>query len=189
MREMGSDHRSDHQTEGVRRPGVAEFLLRYEVEFIINSFMGWVYEITCVWLVFHYYADRGVMTLPLIPIYAFGGFLLLLFVRKIKNTAALFVVSFFVTTVFELISSYVLEWIYGYYFWTYSGWPLSIMDRSCVFTSLIFAVMAVFYFKVTHPLTEKIYGKIKPVHAAVLDVLIAVPVLSDLFISLIREYS
>lgn len=189
MRDMESDRRGEQKNEGMRRPGVAEFILRYEVEFLINSFMGWVYEVACVWFVFHYYADRGVMTLPLIPIYAFGGILLLLLLRKIKNPAALFAISFLVTTVFEIISSYVLEWIYGYYFWTYSGWPLSIMDRSCVLTSLIFALMAVFYFKVTHPLTEKIYGKIKPVHAAVLDVLIAVPVLSDLIISLIREYS
>lgn len=135
-------------------------VFRYVFEFVTAGFAGWIYEVVTVWVMWHYFDNRGLLHLPIIPIYAVGAFLLLIIIRKKINPVLLFVAAFVITTVFELGASYLLEFIFHKQFWTYETWPLSILDRSSGVSSAIFGIMAVVYFYGLHPLSGKISEKL-----------------------------
>ena len=60
-------------------------LTEYLLMFFLASFIGWLYEIICVYVVFGKYLDRGVLHIPCCPIYGFGMLILFFIFRKRKN--------------------------------------------------------------------------------------------------------
>ena len=50
--------------------------MTYLIEFTVCAFCGWLYEEGLELAVNHAYADRGLLHLPVLPIYGFGGLLL-----------------------------------------------------------------------------------------------------------------
>lgn len=129
---------------------------RYVFEFAAAGFAGWIYEVATVWIMYRYYDNRGMLHLPVIPIYSVGAFILLVLLRKKRNPLFIFFFAMAVTTVFELGASYLLEFIFHEQFWTYENWYFSILDRSSLISSAIFGIMAVAYFYGLHPLSEKL---------------------------------
>lgn len=124
------------------------------IEFTLCSFCGWLFEEALELLINHAYADRGLLHLPLLPIYGFFGLILAaLFPRKLSS-AAVFCISALLTTGLELASSYLLERM-GYRPWDYSAWVLNYEGRISLFSSLIFGAMAVLLVKVIHPLMHR----------------------------------
>ena len=91
--------------------------------------------------------------------------------------------SALITTIFELGASYLLEFIFHRQFWTYEGWWGSILDRSCVISSLIFGVFAVIYFKILHPISGKLSRKMPYQACIILSILSILAVMTDLIIS------
>ena len=133
------------------------FVSKTMLQFLIASFVGWLYEVATVYCLFRTYYDRGVLHLPLCPIYGVGMLVLLLIFHRVKNTVVIFMGSVTVTTAVELAASYVLEHIYGYSFWTYEGWPLNFQNRVSLISSCIFGLMALLFFKIIRPVTDKLY--------------------------------
>ncbi|WP_303790545.1 putative ABC transporter permease [Ruminococcus flavefaciens] len=129
---------------------------RYVFEFAAAGFAGWIYEVATVWIMYRYYDNRGMLHLPVIPIYSVGAFILLVLLRKKRNPLFIFFFAMAVTTVFELGASYLLEFIFHEQFWTYENWYFSILDRSSLISSAIFGIMAVAYFYGLHPLSGKL---------------------------------
>ena len=147
---------------------------KYIFMFTLASFLGWCYEVACVWVLFRYYCNRGILHLPLCPIYGVGLLVLLFIFRKVKSPIVLFGGSFLVTTAIEYIASYVLQWILGYVPWTYAGWPLSIRDRISAVSSMIFGLLAVLFICLIKPKVEKLFeSKIKTEVAIAVYVILA----------------
>ena len=133
---------------------------RYVFEFTAAGFAGWIYEVATVWIMYRYFDNRGILHLPVIPIYSFGAFILLALLRRKRNPFFIFVTATVITTVFELAASYLLEFIFHEQFWTYKNWYFSIFDRSSLISSSIFGIMAVGYFYMLHPLSKKLSEKL-----------------------------
>ncbi len=130
--------------------------MTYAVEFTVCALCGWLYEEGLELAVYHAYADRGVLHLPLLPIYGFGGLLLVLLYRKRNAAWFVFVTAALVTTVLELAASYPLEWALGYLPWDYSAWICNFDGRISLLSSLIFGGLALLLVKVVHPLCRKL---------------------------------
>lgn len=124
----------------------------YMVEFAVCGLCGWLYEEGLELLVNHAYADRGVLHLPVLPIYGFGGLLVIVLFRKRNHWLWVFGLSTLATTVLELAASYPLERILGYLPWYYGAWPLNFEGRISVLSSLIFGALALLLVKAVHPL-------------------------------------
>lgn len=139
---------------------LSRILFRYVFEFMAAGFIGWIYEVITVAILYHKFVNRGMLHMPVCPIYAVGAFILLVLLRKRRNPVFVFVFSAAVTTLFELFVSYLLEFLFHRQFWTYEGWPLSILDRSCVISSAIFGAFAVIYFMVLHPFSGRLSEKL-----------------------------
>lgn len=135
------------------------FICRLAAEFTICCFAGWVYEILLYLLMYGYYQERGVLQLPLLPIYGFGGLALLALFRKKKDWAWVFFGSILLTTVLELGCSYLLEWIFGESLWDYSHWWLDFEGRISLPSSLIFGVMSLLLIKGLDPMMQKFQEK------------------------------
>ena len=131
------------------------WLCSYVVEFTVCALCGWLYEEGLELAVNHAYADRGVLHLPLLPIYGFGGLLVIFLFRKRNHWLWVFGMSTLATTVLELVASYPIERILGYLPWYYGAWPLNFEGRISVLSSLIFGALALLLVKAVHPLCRK----------------------------------
>lgn len=130
----------------------------YLIEFVACSFCGWLYEILLEFVVYHRYADRGILHFPICPIYGFFGLILLVIFRKKNDILTVFIGSTILTTLLELGASYLLESI-GYRPWDYSNWILHYEWRISLLSSLIFGALSVILIKAVHPIMRKIHEK------------------------------
>ena len=133
------------------------FVTEYLLLFALASCIGWLYEMVCVWLLYGYYFDRGVLHLPMCPIYGCGVLLLRLVLREVKNPFGIFLGSFLIASGVELAASYILEYGFHKILWSYEGWPLSFQDRISLVSSLIFGVMATVFIKLVKPPIDKLF--------------------------------
>ena len=163
---------------------LSQRIFRYVFEFVVAGLFGWVYEVVTVYILYHHFVNRGILHLPIVPIYAVGAFILLgLLGERDRHPVFVFVFSAVVTTAFELGASYLLEFIFHRQFWTYEGWWGSIQDRSSLVSSAIFGILAVGYFYWLHPLSGKLCNKLPKAVCIGFSVLAAGAVLTDLVIS------
>ena len=157
---------------------------RYTFEFMLAGFIGWLYEVITVWILWRYFDNRGMLHMPIVPIYAVGAFILLAVLReKKRNPVFVFLFSAIVTTIFELGASYLLEFIFHKQFWTYRSWKFSILDRSSLISSGIFGLFALLYFFVVHPMSGKLSEKLPKWFRIGFAVISTAAVLTDLIIS------
>lgn len=126
----------------------------YIMIFTVSSIIGWLYETILTSVRWGYFAERGFLQLPLCPIYGFGAIVLLLMFHHLKNSAVIFVVSTLVTTVIELVASYLLEYFLHMQLWTYKHWPLHFQGRISLWSSILFGALAVILIKVIYPLVK-----------------------------------
>ena len=157
---------------------------RYVFEFTAAGFAGWIYEVATVWVMYRYFDNRGMLHLPVIPIYSFGAFILLAVLKKKRDPLFIFVIAAAVTTVFELAASYLLEYIFHEQFWTYENWYFSILDRSSLISSSIFGIMAVGYFYLLHPFSKKLSEKLPEAVCLGTGLFLSAGLLTDAVISI-----
>ena len=127
--------------------------------FVIAAFAGWVYEELCVRIKYGAFSPRGMLDLPLLPIYGFGAWSLAVLLRRIRSVWLFFALSVVISSVFEYACSFLLELIFHKSFWTYSDWPLAVHDRISLISSIIFGLLAVMFIKVVLPFVRLIMRK------------------------------
>lgn len=135
------------------------FLTRFFLLFILAAFIGWAYEIGCVYVIFGFYFDRGVLHLPACPIYGFGMLTLYPIFRKVKNPLIIFAGSTLISTIVELVASLILEYRFNLELWSYIEWPLNYQGRVSAISSCIFGLMALLFMKIAVPAVRKLYSE------------------------------
>lgn len=160
-------------------------ILSYIIEFTVCAFCGWLYEEGLELLVNHAYADRGVLHLPLLPIYGFGGLLVIALFRKQQHPLFVFAVSTVATTALELAASYPLEKILGYLPWDYSGWWLHFDGRISLPSSLLFGMLALVLVNLVHPLCRRLSERWHPRLICTLGAVCAAAIASDFVVSVV----
>lgn len=150
------------------------------IEFVLYSFIGWVYETVLTSVVFGYFVDRGMLHLPICPIYGFCALALLLIFHKVKSVPVIFVLGTVLTTVAELAASYVLEWFTDERLWNYADWKFNFQGRIALGSSLIFGVLCVILIKLLHPAAVHILSKISGRKIKIAVVIVIVAIIADL---------
>ena len=129
---------------------------KYMLMFLLASFIGWLYEVICVYVVFGTYYDRGVLHIPCCPIYGFGMVILYFLFRKIRNPILIFIGNVIITTTVEYLTAIVLEYRFHRILWTYRGWPLNFQGRISAVSSCLFGIMALLFMKFIVPVIDRI---------------------------------
>lgn len=126
-------------------------------DFIAGGFTGWIYETVITSVYFHEFVNRGVLVIPVLPIYGlFAVFVVPLF-RKMRNPFLIGVTGAVLATLFELAGAFLTESLFGYRLWTYEHWPLNFFGgRISLISSLVFGALCVLFLKAIHPLGIKL---------------------------------
>ena len=111
----------------------------YFVNFIVFSFMGWVWEtVYCTFKTKHW-QNRGFLYGPVCPIYGTAAVTALIVFNfvPVLNTGSLaswkiFLICAAGSAVIEYTTSYVLEKIFHAVWWDYSKVPLNVNGRICL---------------------------------------------------------
>ena len=149
-------------------------ITEYLLLFMLAACIGWLYEIGCVYVMFHEYQDRGVLHLPMCPIYGFGLLFLLLVFRNRKNIFLLFFGSAAITTLIELGRSYAIEHSLHEALWAYDGWPLQYEGRFPAVSGAMFGLLATLFLRLVRPLVAKLFKSRARIAAAVFTLAVAV---------------
>lgn len=120
--------------------------------FIIYSFLGWVLESVFKTILARKPINSGFLYGPFCPIYGFGALIMLIFLKRFSNNIILlFIIGFFVLSVWEYIVGFLLEKTFKTKYWDYSKNKFNIKGRVCLLNSCYWGILAVIFTKLIHP--------------------------------------
>ena len=129
--------------------------------------LGWCYEVFLEVVVYRWgFSNRGFLWGPYLPVYGVGALLILGCLGRLKSRplrigrvnvmpAVVFLAVVALTTVVELIASYLLEWTTGGWLWDYTRYAIQWQGRICLSASLRFGVGGMVILYLLQPLLEK----------------------------------
>ena len=112
--------------------------------FMTCSFLGWIYEVSVGIFETHVgYVNRGFLFGPYLPIYGFGGLILIILLKGV-----VFFSTMLITTVLELFGSYFMEFLTGDWLWDYSNYFCNFEGRIALWSSVKFGIggLIIIYF-------------------------------------------
>lgn len=126
--------------------------------------LGWCYEVFLEVVVYRWgFSNRGFLWGPYLPVYGVGALLILGCLRGLTKKplrvgrvnlmpAVVFLAVVALTTVVELIASYLLEWTTGGWLWDYTRYAIQWQGRICLSASLRFGVGGMIILYLLQPL-------------------------------------
>ena len=158
--------------------------------FIFYSFFGYILEITnCSIREKKLVLNRGFFLGPYLPIYGVSCILMGSFIIRYKSDLlTVFVMSAFVCTTVEYITSYVLEKIFKARWWDYSDKKFNIEGRVCLFNAFLFGIGGVFFTYVLNPFVLTIVGKLPILVLRIVSLTLIVVFLVDVIITITTLY-
>lgn len=136
-------------------------------EFLVFSFLGFVYETMFVYLIYGKLTTRGTVAygLPIIHLYGLGILMAYYMLSKYrKKPMLLFVYSATIVTLLELVASYISDYLYGQRSWDYSSLPLNYQGRISIVVSLAWGGLCLLCIIILYPAVkrniQRIPGKI-----------------------------
>ena len=130
--------------------------------FFIFSVIGWIWEVVLHIIVDGEFVKRGVLHGPWLPIYGYGGILILTVLNKFREKPLLqFLTIIILCGTIEYFTSVYLETIYnGQRWWDYSGYFLNVQGRICAEGLLAFGLGGIIIVYIGAPLLDNIIQKI-----------------------------
>lgn len=133
----------------------------YFLLFLTYAFLGWCMEVTCKFIQFKRFINRGFLIGPYCPIYGWGALAITLLLQRYTNDIiVLFVMAVIVCSFIEYFTSYFMEKKYHARWWDYSNKKFNINGRICLDTMIPFGILGVFIMYVSNPFFMDIYNNI-----------------------------
>lgn len=156
----------------------------YFLYFIIYSFIGWCLEVFDKFFEFKRFINRGFLIGPICPIYGFSVlFILLIIGNGPHDLLSVFLKSVFICSLFEYITSYLMEKLFKARWWDYSRYKFNINGRICLETALPFGILGCIMIYIVHPVIIRLVNYINPSLQILLTVILFVIYLVDNIIS------
>lgn len=145
----------------------------YFFYFMLYSVIGWIYEVFLEVVVYRWgFSNRGALFGPYCIIYGVGALILIfslsglkkqrITVGKLNITPVLvFLGIVVITTVVELIGSYIMEAATGEWMWDYRRFAFNFQGRIALNPSIRFGIGGMVFLYVLQPLFERLAGKMK----------------------------
>lgn len=129
--------------------------------FNLLAIFGGILEIMYMLVFEQRFVIGGFFSAPVRPIYGFGG-LLLYFMPEYfkKNNISIFLASSVICSIFEYITSYLLELVCNIKIWDYSNFLFNIHGRVCLLHSCIWGMLGICFINYIEPLILKLYTRI-----------------------------
>ena len=145
----------------------------YFLLFISYAFLGWCMEVTCKFIQYKKFINRGFLIGPYCPIYGWGALAItILLKRYMEDPLVLFVMSTIICSIIEYLTSYFMEKKYHARWWDYSNKKFNINGRICLETLIPFGILGVAIMYGTNPILFKSYNQIPQLVINILTVIL-----------------
>ena len=153
--------------------------------FMIYSFIGYLTEITCCSINNKkLIVNRGFCLGPYLPIYGSSSVIMNIFLAKYsKDIITLFVMSAFVCTLMEYMTSLILEKIFHARWWDYTEKKFNLSGRVCLENSCLFGLGGVFIVSILHPFLDGLVSMIPHNVLIILSIVLFVMFMIDVIIT------
>ncbi len=130
--------------------------------FFIFAIIGWVWEVILHIIVDGEFVKRGVLHGPWLPIYGYGGILILTVLNKFRDKPLIqFLTIIVLCGTIEYFTAVYLEYAYnGQKWWDYTGYFLNLHGRICAEGLLVFGLGGIAVVYIVAPLLDNIIQKI-----------------------------
>ena len=158
----------------IKRKKLVESFKKYYLYFMMYAVFGWVYEVFLEVVVYRWgFTNRGVLFGPYCPVYGVGALAFIFTIGRIlknykKPRDKILLIPFvffrcmFIATAIEFVTSYLCEWVMGYWPWqTYVDYKYNFQGRIALSPSLRFGLGGVLFLYILQPIFEKFVGKLK----------------------------
>lgn len=166
------------------------YLKPYSIEvliliFFIFSFVGWSWEVSLHLIEDGVFVNRGTKYGPWLPIYGFGGILILIFLYKFRKKPLVeFITAIVLCGIVEYFTSFYLEIAHnGQKWWNYTGYFLNLNGRICAEGLLVFGLGGVAAVYIFAPILDNKLRKIPRKIMIIISVVLCLLFLVDSIIS------
>lgn len=155
--------------------------------FMIYSFIGYLTEITCCSINNKKLViNRGFCLGPYLPIYGSSSVIMNIFLAKYsKDIITLFVMSAFVCTLMEYMTSLILEKIFHARWWDYTEKKFNLSGRVCLENSCLFGLGGVTIVSILHPFLDELVSMIPDNILIIISIILFVIFMIDVIITVI----
>ncbi|MBO7449235.1 MAG: DUF975 family protein [Clostridiales bacterium] len=130
--------------------------------FFTFSHCGWLWEVFYSLLNNGRLVNRGTMFGPWLPIYGFGGLIIIVCLKPLrKRPFIMFIGTFIACGILEYFAAWMLETLFHTKWWDYTGFFLNIHGRVCLEGLFVFGLAGVAFTYVFAPLLDNLYSYIK----------------------------
>lgn len=158
--------------------------------FLIYSFLGWALESIYKTVLEKKLVNSGFLYGPVCPIYGFGAWIMLVFLKEYSNNILLlFLIGFFILSIWEYIVGLLLEKIFKTKYWDYSKQKFNIHGRVCLKNSCFWGILCVIFIKLVHPPIENIVMQVPTELLVYNNILLVSIFIIDFIFSVIKIYN
>ena len=158
--------------------------LNYFLLFLIYSILGWILESAHVYIYTKKFVNRGFLLGPYCPIYGFGTLIIILYLEQYKdNILTVFIMSMFLCSILEYITSYLMEKIFKARWWDYSKKKFNLNGRICGYNALLFGIASIVVLYVINPFVTLLVGKLSTIALYIISIIGLLFFLTDIIIS------
>lgn len=141
------------------------------VYFMLYSVIGWCYEVFLEVVVYRWgFSNRGVLLGPYCVVYGFGALILIASLRWLKERRIclgrlsvtpllVFVGIVVITTLVELVASYIMEFTRGEWMWDYTRFAFNFQGRIALNPSIRFGIGGMIFLYLLQPLFQKLTAR------------------------------
>lgn len=152
--------------------------------FFTFSFVGWFWEVFLYFIENGEFVNRGTMHGPWLPIYGFGGILILKVLKPFrKNPWLTFALACVLCGILEYSTGWYLETFKHMKWWDYTGYILNIKGRVCIEGLITFGLGGCAFTYIFAPLIDNLFKKISPNIKKTLCIILILFYLVDLIYS------
>ena len=135
--------------------------ITYILFFFTFACFGWLWEVLLEFIKLGRFINRGTMYGPWLPVYGWGGVLILLLLKRYRDKPwLLFILAFTLCGIVEYGTSMYLEYVKHLKYWDYSGYFLNINGRICLEGLILFGLGGFGFTYIFAPLLDTVYKKI-----------------------------
>ena len=164
------------------------------------SFIGWLYELTLIKVLYNRVGDPGFLSMPICPIYGTTIMIIYFLIgtpyapkgvlkridRKLWLYLSYFSLVFLAPTVMEFVVGWFFDKVLDMRLWSYKGVPLNIMGYISIPISFLWATAIIIAMQWFFPFVKKNIFKISAITANVLAISLMLLMVGDLIYNVIK---
>ncbi len=152
--------------------------------FIIYSFIGWFIEVLGVIIKERKFVDRGFLIGPYCPVYGCGVISMVILLNKyINDKVTLFIMCILLFSIWEYITSFIMEKLFNARWWDYTKYKFNINGRICLETMIPFGIGGLLVMYIVNPFFVNMLNKLPQILINIICIILLVIFITDIIIS------